>query len=129
MHTAKYRISLIALALLSAGQARATEQIVDVPAPLLTAQAAAETGDGTEKVFGAVVAADTLDDFRGGSEVANTAFSTGAVQDNTAINVSAGMNTISEGAFAHASGLPIVIQNSGANVLIQNSTIVNVQFK
>jgi hypothetical protein len=27
------------------------------------------------------------------------------------------------------SGIPVVIQNSGANVLIQNATIVNLQFK
>jgi hypothetical protein len=40
-----------------------------------------------------------------------------------------GNNTITEGSFSNASGLPMVIQNTGANVLIQNATIVNIQFK
>ena len=38
-------------------------------------------------------------------------------------------NTVSSGAFAGTAGLPMVIQNSGNNVLIQNATIVNVQIK
>lgn len=53
----------------------------------------------------------------------------GTVGNNTATNVVTGSNIISEGAFSNASGLPMVIQNSGANVLIQNATIVNVQFQ
>jgi hypothetical protein len=53
----------------------------------------------------------------------------GVVADNSASNLTTGMNVISEGAFAGSSGLPTVIQNSGNNVLIQNSTIVNVQVK
>jgi hypothetical protein len=39
------------------------------------------------------------------------------------------MNVISDGAFSGSVGLPMVIQNSGNNVLIQNATIVNVQLK
>jgi hypothetical protein len=53
----------------------------------------------------------------------------GAVSGNSAMAVTTGANVITEGAFSNASGLPTVIQNSGANVLIQNATIVNVQFK
>lgn len=53
----------------------------------------------------------------------------GAVANNAATNVVTGANVISNGAFSNASGLPMVIQNSGANVLIQNATIVNVQFE
>lgn len=53
----------------------------------------------------------------------------GAVGNNAATNVVTGANIISDGAFSNASGLPMVIQNSGANVLIQNATIVNVQFQ
>lgn len=53
----------------------------------------------------------------------------GTVGNNAATNVVTGANIISEGAFSNASGLPMVIQNSGANVLIQNATIVNVQFQ
>lgn len=51
------------------------------------------------------------------------------MRDNQAYNLTTGGNLISEGAFAGSSGFATVIQNSGNNVLIQNSTIVNVQFK
>ena len=47
----------------------------------------------------------------------------------SAVNVATGANIVTEGAFSNASGLPMVIQNSGANVLIQNATIINVQIK
>lgn len=53
----------------------------------------------------------------------------GTVGQNVATNVVTGANIVSDGAFSNASGLPMVIQNSGANVLIQNATIVNVQFQ
>ena len=43
------------------------------------------------------------------------------VTNNTATNVSSGNNTIDSGSFANMSSLPMVIQNSGANVLIQNA--------
>ncbi len=79
--------------------------------------------------MGAAMASDQLEHFRGGSEVSNSIVSNGLLQGTTAVNVASGKNSITDGAFAHASGLPIVIQNSGANVLIQNSTVVNVEFK
>jgi len=79
--------------------------------------------------FGPSVAQDTLEQYRGGSIMKSEAISNGLLQDATAVNVATGNNSITDGAFAHAVGLPIVIQNSGANVLIQNSTIVNVQFR
>ncbi len=66
---------------------------------------------------------------RGGTDVSSEMVLKGVVADNRAINVATGNNVISEGAFNGASGLPIVIQNSGNNVLIQNATIVNVQLK
>lgn len=50
----------------------------------------------------------------------------GTLDGNTAINSVSGSNLISNGAFTDASGLTTAIQNSGNNVLIQNSTIVNV---
>lgn len=64
---------------------------------------------------------------RGGAEVVNDMKLNGIVSDNQAYNLVTGGNSISEGAFAGASGMPMVIQNSGNNVLIQNATIVNVQ--
>ena len=50
----------------------------------------------------------------------------GTLDGNTATNSVNGDNVISSGAFANTSGLSTAIQNSGNNVLIQNSTIVNV---
>lgn len=80
--------------------------------------------------MGPAMSADQLGDYRGGTDiVSNDMQLSGTVGGNTARNVTTGMNTITGGAFTNASGLPIVIQNSGANVLIQNATIVNVQMK
>jgi hypothetical protein len=66
---------------------------------------------------------------RGGTDVTSDMLLKGVVADNRATNVTTGNNLITEGAFAGASGMPMVIQNSGNNVLIQNATIVNVQLK
>jgi len=70
-----------------------------------------------------------LDVYRGeGVDVLtiNKAELDGTLDGNTAINSVNGDNVISGGAFANTSGLSTAIQNSGNNVLIQNSTIVNV---
>ena len=53
----------------------------------------------------------------------------GDVANNSATNVNTGSNTIDAGSFANMSGIPVVIQNSGANVLIQNATVINLQFQ
>jgi hypothetical protein len=84
----------------------------------------------TEFKFAQAAPLDQLDHLRGGTEmVNNSATLSGIVTGNTAINVNTGSNIIDGGAFANFSGVPIVVQNSGANVLIQNSTIVNLQMK
>lgn len=76
------------------------------------------------------VAADKLDGVRGGAElVVNDMRLHGTVGDNAAVNTFSGSNIVSDGSFSNAAGLPTVIQNSGNNVLIQNATILNVQFK
>jgi len=70
----------------------------------------------------------TLDGYRGGAEVVrNDMTLNGTTASNSARNVETGDNTISSGSFSNMSGLPVVIQNSGANVLIQNAVIVHVQ--
>lgn len=63
---------------------------------------------------------------RGGSS-SNQNNTTGQVAGNVASQLTTGSNTISSSAFSDSSGIPIVIQNSGNNVLIQNSTILNLQ--
>lgn len=76
------------------------------------------------------IPAERLDGLRGGADTVNNDLKlNGVVGSNTAVNVATGANIINDGAFANASGLPIVIQNSGANVLIQNATIINLQLK
>lgn len=87
---------------------------------------------GDDAGWGAAVDAAALAGLRGGADtrnIANTNQLSGTVGDNSAANLVTGSNSIAGGAFANASGLPMVIQNSGNNVLIQNSTIVNVQLQ
>lgn len=83
--------------------------------------------------LGTAVDPDGLDGMRGGDGVEldlveNTARNTGEVVDNHAENILSGSNTLSGDAFSSASGINTAIQNSGSNVLIQNATVVNVQF-
>jgi hypothetical protein len=78
--------------------------------------------------FDQAVPAATLGDYRGGSGlVYNDMKLAGTTAGNTAMDVTTGTNTISAGAFSNMSGLPLVVQNSGANVLIQNAVILNLQ--
>ena len=76
------------------------------------------------------VEADTLSTLRGGREVThNDMRLDGITAGNVADHVATGANTIAGGAFSGMSGLPLVVQNSGANVLIQNAVIVNVKMQ
>ena len=86
------------------------------------------------KGFGVAATPSQLDGARGGSAATNATVATtatlgGGVSGNSATNVTSGGNTITAGSFAGVSGIPIVIQNSGANVLIQNATVINLQFQ
>lgn len=79
--------------------------------------------------WGVPLQSDQLETYRGGFDIVkNDMQLSSTVANNSAINVLSGNNSIAEGSFANASGLPMVIQNSGSNVSIQNATIVNVQF-
>jgi hypothetical protein len=71
----------------------------------------------------------TLATFSGGTEISERMTLNGTVSDNSASHVVTGSNAISSDSFSGAAGLPMVIQNTGNNVLIQNATIVNVQFQ
>ena len=76
----------------------------------------------------ATLSDDELADERAGADLhASENNLSGDVRDNAATNVTTGANTITQGALSNASGIPMVIQNSGNNVLIQNSTILNLQ--
>jgi hypothetical protein len=77
-----------------------------------------------------VLSEQQLEGLRGGTDTPWSDMKlSGTVSNNNATNVVTGANLITDGAFANANGLPMVIQNSGANVLIQNATIVNIQIK
>jgi hypothetical protein len=96
----------------------------------VTPAAAPANVDGMD--FGQAADLGKLEQSRGGTDTSNVTNNTrisGTVNDNNAINVVTGNNTIDAGSFANMAGIPVVIQNTGANVLIQSSTTVNLQFK
>lgn len=76
------------------------------------------------------VLTDELDNERGRGGVdvltLNRSTVTALLKDNTATNNVNGFNLIDNGSFAGASGMVSVIQNSGNNVIIQDSTVFNV---
>jgi hypothetical protein len=79
--------------------------------------------------MGPSVAIGTLAKLTGGTDVSEKMTLTGTVSNNQDDHVVTGLNDLSGNSFAGAAGLSTVIQNTGNNVLIQNATIVNVQFK
>jgi hypothetical protein len=105
-----------------------------LPAPLIAQtpgdQAAASTatpGAG-RTAFDKPVAAARLAGLRGGTDIVSSDMRlSGTTANNTANNVATGTNAISAGSFSNMTGLPVVIQNTGANVLIQNAVILNLQ--
>ena len=75
-------------------------------------------------------AADRLSRTTGKDDTVHTeAVLGGTVGNNTAINTVSGNNIIDSGSFANSQGLPVVIQNSGSNVLIQNATVINLRLQ
>jgi hypothetical protein len=92
-------------------------------------EAAAPARSGISLDFGPAADLGKLEQSRGGADTKNDVKLDGVVAGNSAVNVSTGGNVIDSGAFSNMSGIPVVIQNSGANVLIQSSTVINVQFK
>jgi hypothetical protein len=81
--------------------------------------------------LGRVVSDGELAAQRGGQDDAQLSDmrSSARITNTSVTNASTGNNTITEGSLVNASGIPIVVQNSGNNVVIQNSTILNLQLK
>lgn len=79
--------------------------------------------------FGTAADTERLEVSRGGADEVPQARLQGVVGSNSATGVATGNNVIQSGSFANMSGLPVVIQNSGANVLIQNATVINLEMK
>jgi hypothetical protein len=127
MYCSGAALAEIPLTAISAAVASESLQPIVVSAP---AEAKNALPKPASNPFGSQpVSNNTLSAKRGGERVINDAQLKGVVSNNVASNLTTGMNVISEGAFSGSSGLPLVVQNSGNNVLIQNSTIVNVQLK
>ena len=98
--------------------------------PKSKAQAAAakSSPDSAALLSAAVIGDALLAKERGGTDTQlSQNNSNGAVSGNVASQLTTGSNSISSSAFSNSSGIPIVIQNTGNNVLIQNSTILNLQ--
>lgn len=77
----------------------------------------------------AAVADDQLDQLRGRQTVFNSNEVDGRLYNNEAVSNVTGSNFVTDGSFAGMSGFSTVIQNSGNNVLIQNATVLNLQFQ
>lgn len=104
-------------------EAAAVAAPVEVPAYVASEPEQRQTGMGT------TIGLETLADMRGGTQIVdNDILVNGRVEDNIADDVLTGSNSVTSGSFANASGISTVIQNTGANVLIQNAMIVNVKF-
>ena len=93
----------------------------------------AHAGSLDTKKWGHPVASSQLEAQRGGTDIGpvtvNTNMLNATLFGNSAKDNVTGNNTITGGAFAGASGLPTVIQNSGNNVIIQNGTVLNLTVK
>ncbi|WP_232820965.1 hypothetical protein [Dyella sp. C11] len=79
--------------------------------------------------LGDTVDTATLAELSGGTQITQNTDLNGTVGDNSASHTVSGDNIITGGSMAGATGFPTVIQNSGNNVLIQNATVLNVEFK
>jgi hypothetical protein len=137
---------VLTLAAVLSGQACASEPVLldaaEVKAPAIAGieqlveaipAVARQEDSSTLSIGGATVQAvdlGKLEHERGRADtVINDTKLNGDVANNSAFNVQTGSNTIDAGSFANMSGIPVVIQNSGANVLIQNATVINLQFQ
>jgi ABC-type uncharacterized transport system involved in gliding motility auxiliary subunit len=103
------------------------------PAVVTAANAPAASAQPRDPLAATVIDDSQLSNARGGAESVNTNLtlnqntSNGNVNGNVATNLTTGSNNLSDSAFSNSAGVPIVIQNTGNNVLIQNSTILNLQ--
>lgn len=79
--------------------------------------------------LGQSVGSEILAKSSGGTDTTEIMTLNGTVSDNSTEHSVTGSNVLGNGAFNGAAGVPMVIQNTGNGVLIQNATIINVQFQ
>ena len=126
----RYLIQPMLATLLSASSALAVAQIAPAASSPAATTANTVSAQPARSTWPKPAASDKLDGQRGGADTVSTqATLTGTVADNSARNVVTGNNIIDNGSFANMSGMPMVIQNTGANVLIQNATVINLQMR
>lgn len=95
-------------------------------------RAAPPPGNGASVAgeLGAALPNTTLAAHRGGHAVElNLANLHAKVSQNKALDNVTGDNFVGQSAFSNAAGFDTVVQNSGNNVIIQNSTIVNLKMQ
>lgn len=108
----------------------ATQEAAGIEAGAASATIPAQPAGDGDWLARRVVGERELAAQRGGADLhVNENNATATVQDNVARNLTTGNNTIAGSAFANTNGVPMVVQNSGNNVVIQNSTILNLQMQ
>jgi hypothetical protein len=117
-------VSLVA----AAGPGRAEDQPGRVSAP--DQARAFELYLKATRTGGPALGDAMLEGLRGGADWhTSEIWSSAQVGQNEAANLSTGSNFVNGGALTSTSGFPTVVQNSGNNVLIQNSTIINLHMQ
>jgi len=123
--------AVAAAAFLLPGSAIAAEKDdAPIDARLVSTAQRAPTADAAAWAGALVVDDRELAQQRGGVDLhLNENNASAIVRDNVAANLSTGNNSINGESFSGMSGVPMVVQNSGNNVVIQNSTILNLQLQ
>lgn len=107
----------------------ASSALVAMPVAAQKSEAGKIQGASSAVSFGYPVSANALASHRGGDLTLTDTKLSGVTSGNSADQVVTGTNGIGGGSFANLNGIPVVIQNTGANVLIQNAVVLNLQMK
>ncbi|VXB66013.1 hypothetical protein [Massilia sp. 9I] len=125
-----YRFVMAALVALPLAVQAADPEKLPVRISFLNEVKVAPLDAGATSGWGEAASSERLGRTSGKDDTVHTeAVLGGTVGNNTAVNTVSGNNVIDQGSFANAQGLPMVIQNSGSNVLIQNATVINLRLQ
>ncbi len=87
---------------------------------------AAERHTAANLFGGAAISDDAMAQLRGGESPVQISDQNATSAGNTCVVCVSGSNAVDASSFAHATGIFTVVQNSGNNALLQNTTQVNV---
>ena len=128
MTSHKLRAAVLASAMVVATPL-ATAEVTYVE-PVIPAFVSTTVAPHADDRLGSALSDNRLSAQRGGQDAQLSEIKAkSTVTDNSAHHLTTGTNSISDGAFGQMSGMPMVIQNSGNNVSIQNSTVLNLQLR